>query len=95
MKTKVKVKFFGTLGNLVGKREAKLEFEEPITVIDLVYFLAMRYSDFKNYVLEKDGNVRDFLSFLVNGKNITFLEGFKTNLKDGDIVAIITPVGGG
>jgi molybdopterin converting factor small subunit len=39
--------------------------------------------------------VHGFLSFLVNGKNINVLQGFDTELKQGDTVAILPPVGGG
>ena len=43
----------------------------------------------------KKGKVQDFLLFLVNGKNINILQGFDTELKQGDTIAILPPVGGG
>jgi len=46
-------------------------------------------------VYDETGNVRSYLQFLVNGKSITTMQGFKTKLKEGDSVAIIPPVGGG
>jgi molybdopterin converting factor small subunit len=39
--------------------------------------------------------VRSYLQFLVNGRSITTMQGFKTRLREGDSVAIIPPVGGG
>jgi len=96
MTVKVKVRAFAILKELVGKREVELEFEEPITVADLISFLVKRYgSGFKNYIYSEDGEVTSFLQFLVNGRSITTLEGFETKLKNGDIIAIIPPVGGG
>lgn len=96
MTIKVKVRFFTKLRELVGNREDELEFKEPITAADLLSFLVKRYgSNFKNYIYGEDGKVKSFLQFLVNGRSITTLEGFETKLKNGDVIAIIPPVGGG
>jgi molybdopterin converting factor small subunit len=39
--------------------------------------------------------VRGFLQFLVNGKSASSLKGLQTELSDGDVLAILPPVGGG
>ena len=36
-----------------------------------------------------------YLNILVNGRNVRFLQGQDTNLRDGDTVAFLPPVGGG
>jgi molybdopterin converting factor small subunit len=51
---------------------------------------------FVEYVYDqKNGKVRGFLQFLVNGRSISSFEGLGTRLSDGDVLAIIPPVGGG
>ena len=40
-------------------------------------------------------NIREYVNVLVNGRSINFLEGLKTELSDGDEVAIFPPVAGG
>ena len=59
--------------------------------------LAQRYGKrFVKYVYdEKTGEVKGFLQFLVNGKSVVALNGLQTELKDGDVLAILPPVGGG
>jgi molybdopterin synthase sulfur carrier subunit len=93
------VRFFTHLREITGKREEILEFPEGDAVtLDLVIRkLAERYGkDFIEYVYEgKGGKVRDFLQFLVNGRSISTLNGLDTELTNGDVVAIIPPVGGG
>jgi MoaD family protein len=59
--------------------------------------LVQRYGErFVEYVYDrKTGEVRGFLQFLVNGKSATTLNGLQTELEDGDVLAILPPVGGG
>jgi molybdopterin synthase sulfur carrier subunit len=93
---KVEVKFFTSLREITGKKVDEIQLQNVITVEELLTLLSEKYGKkFREYIYNKKGKVQDFLSFLVNGKNINFLQGFDTELKQGDIIAIIPPVGGG
>jgi len=93
---KITVKFFTVLREITGKKEEKLEFSNPLTINELLDYLSKKHGhQFTDYVYNTNGEPRGYLQFLVNGKSITTLEGFKTRLKEGDKVAIIPPVGGG
>lgn len=95
-KLKVRVKYFTFLRELVGRKEEEYEFETEPTVEKLIKIIAEKYGkEAKEYLFEKDGKLKENLSFLVNGKSIVSLNGPKTKLKNGDILAIIPPVGGG
>jgi molybdopterin synthase sulfur carrier subunit len=93
---KVEVKFFTSLREITGKKSDEIQLQNVITVEELLTLLSEKYGKkFREYIYNKKGKVQDFLSFLVNGKNINVLQGFDTELKQGDIIAIIPPVGGG
>lgn len=96
---KVAVRFFAALRELIGKKVEFLEFSdsEKITVEKVFKRLNKLYKDkFIQYVFdEKTGEVKDYLTLLVNGRNITALNEMKTRLMDGDVLAILPPVGGG
>lgn len=96
---KVSVRLFTTLREIIGKREEILDFPEAdtVTIDKVLEKLAEKYGrDFTEYVYDsKTGVVKDFLQFLVNGRSATTLEGLNTILEDGDVLAIIPPVGGG
>jgi molybdopterin synthase sulfur carrier subunit len=93
---KVEAKFFTTLREITGKKIETIQLQNSITIDELITLLAEKYGKkFREYVYNKKGKVHDFLSFLVNGKNINVLQGFDTELKEGDIIAILPPVGGG
>jgi MoaD family protein len=96
---RVSVRFFTSLREIVGKREETLEFSdsERVTVDTVLKKLSERYGkDFVDYLYDsKTGDVKGFLQFLVNGRSASTLKGLATELYDGDVLAIIPPVGGG
>ena len=93
---KVEVKFFTSLREMTGKKVDKILSQNTITVDELMTLLSEKYGkNFREYIYNKKGEVQGFLSFLVNGKNINIMQGFDTKLKEGDVVAILPPVGGG
>ena len=95
----VSVRFFTSLRELTGKREESLKFRdgETVTVNMVLKRLAERYGkSFVEYVYDsKSGDVKGFLQFLVNGRSTSTLKGLDTKLANGDVLAIIPPVGGG
>jgi sulfur-carrier protein len=95
----VKVRFFTSLREIVNKREETLTFidNEKISVDSVLKTLCSKYGKlFTQYVYDgKTGQPKNFLQFLVNGTSISTLSGLETALMDGDVLAILPPVGGG
>ena len=93
---KVKIKFFTSLREITGTKMVNLQLKNKMSLEQLLLLLLEKYGqEFRDYVYNQEGKVHDFLSFLVNGKNINNLQGFNTILQEGDIIAILPPVGGG
>jgi sulfur-carrier protein len=95
----VKVRLFTSLQEIVGKREEKLTFTEgeKVKVATVLKILSEKYGKpFTEYVFENETNKpKAFLQFLINGNSTKTLEELETELKDGDVLAILPPVGGG
>ncbi|MGD0643708.1 MAG: MoaD family protein [Candidatus Bathyarchaeia archaeon] len=95
----VKVRFFTSLREIVNKREQTLMFTagEKVTVGLVLETLSQKYGKtFTEYVYDrKTGQPRNFLQFLINGNSTSTLNGLETVLKEGDVLAILPPVGGG
>ncbi len=94
----VKVRFFTSLREIVNKREETLTLEDGKATVDSVLKrLSEEYgSSFRDYVYDaKTGQPKGFLQFLVNGNSTSTLNGLQTELRDGDVLAILPPVGGG
>jgi MoaD family protein len=95
----VSVRFFTTLREIVDKKEEILEFQkgEKVTVNRVLKRLSEEYGrSFDEYVYDKrTGEARGFLQFLVNGRAILSPEGMEAKLANGDVLAIVPPIGGG
>ena len=96
---RVSVRFFTSLREITGKKEEILQFSdsEKVTVDKILRTLSSQYGKgFVDYVYDaKTHEVKGFLQFLINGKSASTIKGLQTELKDGDVLAIIPPVGGG
>lgn len=96
MTVKVVVRFFTTLREITGKKEEQIEFSKSASVNTMLKKLSENYgADFNDYMFDELGDMRGHLEILVNGRSITTLSGLRTQLKNGDQVAILPPVGGG
>jgi len=95
----VKARFFTNLREIVNKREETLTFAdgEKVTVDVVLKTLSQKYGNpFTEYVYNcKTGQPKNFLQFLVNGTSTSTLNGLATELRDGDVLTILPPVGGG
>ena len=95
----ISVRFFTILREVTGKKEKTIKFKtgETVTVNAIIERLAKEYGkNFTDYVFDRrTGEVKGFLQFLINGRSASTIRGLETKLADGDILAIIPPVGGG
>lgn len=93
----IKIRFFTVLRELTNKREETLNFpEKNLTIAHVLKALSEKYGKpFDTYVFEADGRVKGFLQFLINGASAATLQGLESQLRDGDVLAILPPVGGG
>jgi len=67
------------------------------TISQLLDFLVEKFGpDLRNALLDPEtGEVMKGNKVMVNGRDIDFLQGSATRLKDGDRVVFFPPVGGG
>ena len=93
---KITVKFFTSLREITGKKEYEIQLANIITVEELLANLSKKYGKkFTEYLYDEKGKVQKYIQVLINSRCINELQGFETKLKEGDIVAILPPVGGG
>ncbi len=93
---KVKVRYYTTLRYLVGNAEEELLMEAGATLAHLIKKVALKYGEKASaYLYHNKEKIDPAIYFLINGANSKILSGFDTKLRDGDVVAIVPPIGGG
>jgi molybdopterin synthase sulfur carrier subunit len=83
--------------DIFGNWRFSVTLPEKCTFGDLLDHLVDTYgSELKQYLFEPDGiTLLSHVMFMVNGRNIRFLNHRQTVLDDGDEVLILPPAGGG
>ena len=71
----------------------QLDFGGDATVGDVIDELERRYPGLRQKLLRGE-EIIPMHDIWVNGRSITFLQGLKTPLREGDVVQIIPPFGG-
>jgi molybdopterin synthase sulfur carrier subunit len=92
---KVKVKFFGHLRDLIGKKAiSEVDLEENATISALLERLSFD-SKTKDAMFDELQQLRSNITILINGREIRFLENLDTKLTAGDEISIFPIVVGG
>ena len=80
----------GILQYETGKTKLKLNIDTSITVSTMITQLASHFKLKKRYLRNLDpSSLKQTALILVNGKDITVLDGLESKLKDEDVVTII------
>jgi molybdopterin synthase sulfur carrier subunit len=90
------VKFLGALRHVSGAGELALDIKGDISIKELMNEIVREISALKrNLIDQQREDLRSNALILVNGREISVLNGLETNLKDGDEIVFVPVVHGG
>ena len=90
------VKFVGALRHLSGKTQLAVNFQDGISIKELVEKISQELPELKRTFSDQELNdSRSNSLILVNGKEISVLNGYETKLSDGDEIVFVPVVHGG
>ena len=90
----LELRFFATFRVAVGQKTIEREFADGATVGDVLTALEAEFEGLSGELIE-DGEIRDQLSVLKNGREVLHMEGIDTVMEDGDRLSVFPPVAGG
>ena len=91
----VTVRFIGSLRIASKKNKLMLEVEEEMSLSKALRKITKELPMLKQVLIDSDSRPRTNMLMLVNGKEISVLDGLETMLYDGDEVVLIPVVHGG
>jgi len=89
---RIKVKLYATLKELLGFDTTMVQAED---IMEAIKKLVEKYPALKKEIVNENFSLKDNYIYLINGRNIVFLQGENTPFKEGDRLTIFPPVGGG
>jgi molybdopterin synthase sulfur carrier subunit len=95
-RTTINTKYFAELREIIGKREEAFEFDGEVDAKKFLEALVTRYGKkVADFLLNEKGTLRESLVMLVNGNAVDTSDLSSLKLKNGDLVVILPPIGGG
>lgn len=92
----VSVKFVGSFRGISGKDGLKLKFVRPVSVRALVEKILKQLPKLETSLIDSEsGEPRRTMLVLVNGREISVLNGLETHVNDKDEVVFVPVVHGG
>lgn len=96
MAMSVSLKFIGTLRHASDKSKLVMVICGALSVKELISKLVIELPAFKQSIdLQRLEELQSNLLILVNGREISVLNGFETMVKDGDEIVFVPVVHGG
>jgi molybdopterin synthase sulfur carrier subunit len=92
----IKLKFLGALRHASGKDRVTLDCENGASILDIICAASRRKASLRQNLLDEQLETpKPHALILVNGREISILEGLATKVKDGDEVVFVPVVHGG
>lgn len=92
---KVQVKFLATIRVITMEPSIEFLCNPRDTAMILMRELVRRYGKKFEQVTLEGTHLKPGIKIIINGRDIDYLNGLDTQLKDGDVIVIIPPIAGG
>jgi molybdopterin synthase sulfur carrier subunit len=92
----VTVKLVGALRHMSGKNQLSISHQKAMTLMDLITKISKETPELKpNLISQQPDEPKANALILVNGREISVLDGLETQLNDGDEIVFVPVVHGG
>ena len=86
---------YATLRDILGTSKITLDLTEQTTARQLLQRLATDYPSLGDKLWDADGNLTGYVTILLNGRALEYLDGLDTPVTNADELSLFPPVGGG
>jgi molybdopterin synthase sulfur carrier subunit len=89
------LKFIGSLRQISGKTQLTVDFQDGMSLKDLITEISREMPQLDKALSDQLNDSRSNALVLINGREISVLNGLETKLNDGDEIVFIPVVHGG
>lgn len=90
-----KIKLFATLRDLVQAKEIVVSVSDGQTVAEILETIRTSHPELVAEIIHPDGELTGQVHILVHGRNIQWLNGLQTPVRESDILVFMPPSAGG
>jgi MoaD family protein len=95
-KLSIKIRYYANVREATRIDHETITIPRKSSLRKLMQLLSERYPDtLRSYMLDDDGRPINYLSYFINGRNAHTLQGFDTEIKEGDECIIVPSILGG
>ncbi len=91
----MQVRFYADLRSVVGATTVDVPDEESGTAGAVMRHLATAYPGLREKLWNDEGAWTGYVTVLVNGRHMQYLQGLETPLRPSDQLSMFPPIGGG
>jgi molybdopterin synthase sulfur carrier subunit len=91
----MRIRAYATLRDLLGASKLDIAVGQPSTVGQVLRRLADEHPALAGKLWDAEGKTTGYVTILLNGRSIEYLQGPDTLTADDDTLALFPPVGGG
>jgi len=88
----IQLRFFANFREAVGQKTISRECPDEATVGEVLQEITEEYPGVD--LFDDEGKLREFLSVMKNGREITYLDGLETELDEKDTISVFRPLPG-
>jgi len=95
----MRIRAYATLRDLLGTSKLDLALDTfpgtPVTVGQVLDRLVQEHPPLGAKLWAEEGHLTGYITVLLNGRSIAYMQGLATPLTDDDALSLFPPVGGG
>lgn len=94
--SEVEVRYYGILQSITKKKSEKIKTDlDDFTLRALIRMLQRKYAGLGKIILDSTGSINPYMLVFINRKAANFIKGLNTKIHSGDVVELLSAVGGG
>jgi len=82
------LRFYADYREIMGMKEMLLDMKDGQTIGGLLSTITKKYPELKTEIFNDQDELNEFITILINGRSIEFLDRAKTRLQDGDMISL-------